>query len=63
MVSLMLRRLTIFLLTPFKDPVDPHLSLYDVDDASTVITLADWYHNVGISIPYVSSIVLKPSIV
>ncbi|KDR65767.1 hypothetical protein GALMADRAFT_260110 [Galerina marginata CBS 339.88] len=27
------------------DPVDPHLSLYDVDDASTVITLADWYHN------------------
>nr|BAU94254.1 laccase [Pholiota microspora] len=27
------------------DPVDPHLALYDVDDASTVITLADWYHN------------------
>uniref|UniRef100_A0A8H8CKY3 Laccase n=1 Tax=Psilocybe cubensis TaxID=181762 RepID=A0A8H8CKY3_PSICU len=27
------------------DPEDPHLSLYDVDDASTVITLADWYHN------------------
>ncbi|KAF9482102.1 laccase 16 [Pholiota conissans] len=27
------------------DPIDPHLSLYDVDDASTVITLADWYHN------------------
>ncbi|KAF8155428.1 laccase 16 [Crassisporium funariophilum] len=26
------------------DPVDPHLGLYDVDDASTVITLADWYH-------------------
>ncbi|KAF9033807.1 laccase 17 [Panaeolus papilionaceus] len=26
------------------DPNDPHASLYDVDDASTVITLADWYH-------------------
>ncbi|PPQ70228.1 hypothetical protein CVT24_013086 [Panaeolus cyanescens] len=26
------------------DPQDPHASLYDVDDASTVITLADWYH-------------------
>nr|AFD97050.1 laccase 1 [Coprinus comatus] len=26
------------------DPNDPHRSLYDVDDDSTVITLADWYH-------------------
>lgn len=26
------------------DRNDPHKSLYDVDDASTVITLADWYH-------------------
>ncbi|KAI3603908.1 laccase [Moniliophthora roreri] len=26
------------------DPDDPHASLYDVDDESTVITLADWYH-------------------
>nr|QPA20088.1 laccase 5 [Amylostereum areolatum] len=26
------------------DPNDPHASLYDVDDDSTVITLADWYH-------------------
>ncbi|KZP29155.1 multicopper oxidase [Athelia psychrophila] len=26
------------------DPEDPHQSLYDVDDESTVITLADWYH-------------------
>ncbi|KAF9237146.1 laccase B [Melanogaster broomeanus] len=24
------------------DPHDPYLSLYDVDDASTIITLADW---------------------
>jgi len=26
------------------DPEDPYRSLYDVDDATTVITLADWYH-------------------
>ncbi|KAH9913346.1 laccase [Epithele typhae] len=26
------------------DPYDPHASLYDVDDDSTVITLVDWYH-------------------
>ncbi|KAJ6562198.1 laccase T2 copper depleted [Mycena capillaripes] len=26
------------------DPADPHASLYDVDDETTVITLADWYH-------------------
>ncbi|KAI0732220.1 laccase [Fomitopsis betulina] len=26
------------------DPEDPHRDLYDVDDESTVITLADWYH-------------------
>jgi iron transport multicopper oxidase len=26
------------------DPEDPNLSLYDVDDETTVITLADWYH-------------------
>ncbi|KAJ6459961.1 laccase [Mycena sanguinolenta] len=26
------------------DPDDPHADLYDVDDDSTVITLADWYH-------------------
>ncbi|KAG7096220.1 hypothetical protein E1B28_003673 [Marasmius oreades] len=25
------------------DPDDPHKSLYDVDDESTIITLADWY--------------------
>ncbi|KAJ7062590.1 laccase 17 [Mycena amicta] len=27
------------------DPGDPLKNLYDVDDASTVITLADWYHS------------------
>ncbi|KAF7319803.1 Laccase G [Mycena kentingensis (nom. inval.)] len=26
------------------DPNDPHADLYDVDDDTTVITLADWYH-------------------
>nr|AID59411.1 laccase 3 precursor [Cerrena sp. HYB07] len=29
------------------DPSDPHASLYDVDDESTVITLADWYHTLA----------------
>ncbi|TFY66487.1 hypothetical protein EVG20_g4598 [Dentipellis fragilis] len=26
------------------DPHDPHASLYDIDDDSTVLTIADWYH-------------------
>ncbi|TFK34058.1 laccase [Crucibulum laeve] len=26
------------------DPKDPHRLLYDIDDESTIITLADWYH-------------------
>ncbi|KAF9224262.1 laccase [Gyrodon lividus] len=26
------------------DPQDPYLNLYDVDDESTIITIADWYH-------------------
>ncbi|KAF8918129.1 laccase [Mucidula mucida] len=36
------------------DPEDPHLGLYDVDDETTVITLADWYHlpSIGISEKY-----------
>ncbi|EJD00073.1 Cu-oxidase-domain-containing protein [Fomitiporia mediterranea MF3/22] len=29
------------------DPDDPLTDLYDVDDETTVITLADWYHNVS----------------
>ncbi|KAJ8080638.1 laccase, multicopper oxidase, benzenediol:oxygen oxidorectuctase [Marasmius tenuissimus] len=29
------------------DPDDPLKDLYDVDDESTVITLADWYHDVA----------------
>ncbi|THU93994.1 laccase [Dendrothele bispora CBS 962.96] len=27
------------------DPDDPYADLYDVDDESTIITLADWYHD------------------
>ncbi|KAI0765644.1 TvLac6 [Trametes elegans] len=33
------------------DPYDPHAHLYDVDDESTVITLADWYHTAAPLIP------------
>ncbi|KAI9431522.1 laccase C [Lactarius indigo] len=33
------------------DPDDPHASLYDVDDESTVITLADWYHYLSTNAP------------
>ncbi|KZP16287.1 multicopper oxidase [Athelia psychrophila] len=33
------------------DPEDPHKSLYDVDDESTVITLADWYHVPASEVP------------
>ncbi|KAJ6612733.1 hypothetical protein B0H10DRAFT_2051707 [Mycena sp. CBHHK59/15] len=32
---------------------DPHRSLYDIDDASTVITLADRYHYPAPSAPFV----------
>jgi hypothetical protein len=31
----------------FSDPQDPHKSLYDIDDANTVIQLGDWYHKVS----------------
>ncbi|EIM87621.1 laccase [Stereum hirsutum FP-91666 SS1] len=33
------------------DPQDPYAHLYDVDDESTVITLADWYHYVSTEPP------------
>ncbi|KAK7682786.1 laccase, multicopper oxidase, benzenediol:oxygen oxidorectuctase [Cerrena zonata] len=33
------------------DPKDPHAHLYDVDDESTIITLADWYHTFARQIP------------
>ncbi|KAJ7125986.1 Cu-oxidase-domain-containing protein [Mycena epipterygia] len=31
------------------DPEDPQKHLYDVDDASTIWTVADWWHNTSIS--------------
>ncbi|KAJ6560258.1 laccase [Mycena capillaripes] len=33
------------------DPNDPHKSLYDVDDASTIISLADWFHVPALNAP------------
>ncbi|KAF8237984.1 laccase 2 precursor [Tricholoma matsutake] len=33
------------------DPHDPHSSLYDVDDESTVLTFADWFHFPASSVP------------
>ncbi|PPQ94706.1 hypothetical protein CVT25_009561 [Psilocybe cyanescens] len=33
------------------DPKDPHKHLYNVDDESTVITLADWYHVFAPDVP------------
>ncbi|EIM85733.1 laccase [Stereum hirsutum FP-91666 SS1] len=33
------------------DPQDPHRSLYDIDNESTVITLADWYHYLSLNAP------------
>ncbi|KAJ7642929.1 yellow laccase [Mycena rosella] len=39
------------------DPDDPHASLYDVDDESTVITLADWYHGPASTLGLVPTLV------
>jgi len=38
-----------------RDPEDPHGYLYDVDDDSTVITLADWYHYLSHDAPPIPS--------
>ncbi|KAF9067751.1 laccase [Rhodocollybia butyracea] len=32
------------------DPQDPQAYLYDVDDETTVITLADWYHSLALQV-------------
>ncbi|KAF8485135.1 multicopper oxidase-domain-containing protein, partial [Russula ochroleuca] len=34
-----------------RDPQDPQAGLYDIDDDSTVITLADWYHYLSTDAP------------
>ncbi|KAJ6492648.1 laccase [Mycena vulgaris] len=39
------------------DPEDPHLALYDVDDETTVITLADWYHGPASTLGPVPSLI------
>ncbi|KAA1478071.1 laccase T2 copper depleted [Dentipellis sp. KUC8613] len=43
------------------DPEDPHAHLYDVDDDSTVLTLADWYQipspSAGIIPPFDSTLI------
>jgi len=36
-----------------RDPQDPHADLYDVDDDSTIITLADWYHYLSHNAPLI----------
>ncbi|KAI9433619.1 laccase [Lactarius psammicola] len=36
-----------------EDPDDPQRHLYDVDDDTTVITLADWYHYLSTNAPLV----------
>ncbi|KAI0051892.1 multicopper oxidase [Auriscalpium vulgare] len=38
------------------DPLDPNGVLYDIDDESTVITLADWYHYLSTNAPPVPQI-------
>ncbi|KAJ6481492.1 laccase [Mycena vitilis] len=39
------------------DPADPHASLYDVDDETTVVTLADWYHGPASTLGVVPTLV------
>ncbi|KAF7302234.1 Multicopper oxidase/laccase [Mycena indigotica] len=34
------------------DPNDPHKHLYDVDDATTIISLADWFHESSRTAPF-----------
>ncbi|KAJ7167756.1 laccase-4 [Mycena filopes] len=33
------------------DPADPQKHLYDIDDASTIISLADWFHTPALNAP------------
>jgi iron transport multicopper oxidase len=33
------------------DPNDPHKNLYDIDDATTIISLADWFHVPALNAP------------
>ncbi|KAF8492161.1 laccase B [Russula emetica] len=38
------------------DPEDPHHERYDIDDETTVITLADWYHYLSTNAPSVPDV-------
>ena len=38
------------------DPKDPHKSLYDVDDESTIISLSDWYHFASPQAPIIGTL-------
>ncbi|KAJ7744785.1 laccase [Mycena maculata] len=39
------------------DPDDPNADLYDVDDETTVITLADWYHEPAVDLGLVPTLI------
>ncbi|KAH9059206.1 laccase [Lactarius vividus] len=43
------------------DPEDPNVSLYDVDDKDTIITLADWYHFTSHSVSLQAPLVPEPN--
>ncbi|KAJ7772303.1 Cu-oxidase-domain-containing protein [Mycena metata] len=45
------------------DPEDPLAHLYDVDDASTVLTVADWSHNSSVAglASYISTLIIPVS--
>ncbi|KAJ7610575.1 Cu-oxidase-domain-containing protein [Mycena polygramma] len=45
------------------DPEDPQKSLYDVDDESTILTVADWWHNTSTSglVSYIATQIIPVS--
>ncbi|KAG1734327.1 laccase [Suillus lakei] len=45
------------------DPHDPLAYMYDVDDASTVITLADWYHVVAPVLSHLIAVIPDSSLI
>ncbi|KAJ8581882.1 laccase 3, partial [Rhizopogon salebrosus TDB-379] len=45
------------------DPEDPLSHLYDVDDETTVITLADWYHVVAPALNHIINVVVNSALI
>ncbi|KAJ7465648.1 laccase [Mycena latifolia] len=45
------------------DPKDPHKHLYDIDNESTIITLADWYHYPAPASPKTSGPVFNSTLI